>query len=183
MEHVCPWWFGSLLAGRLRRLVHDPAKLLSPFVPAGATVLEPGPGMGFFTVELARLVGPQGKVVAVDLQQQMLDGVRARAERAGVAGRLVLRKVEPTSLGVADLAGQVDFALLFWMLHEVPDAPRFLDEVVQALRPGGRLLLCEPKGHVTGRAFEASLQLAASRGLRLEGRPPIRFSRAALLGR
>ncbi|HEY3444789.1 MAG TPA: methyltransferase domain-containing protein [Myxococcales bacterium] len=183
MEHVCPWWFGTLLASRVRKLVQDPAKILSPFVTAGATVLEPGPGMGFFTVELARLVGPQGKVVAVDLQQPMLDGVRARAAKDGLAERLVLRKVEPTSLGVSDLAGQVDFALLFWMLHEVPDQPRFLGEMAQALKPGGKLLFCEPKGHVSGSAFEKSLALAGTLGLRAESRPRIRLSRAALLVR
>ncbi len=183
MEHVCPWWFGTLLASRVRKLVQDPARILAPFVKPGATVLEPGPGMGFFTVELARLVGPQGKVVAVDLQQPMLDGVRARAEQATVAGPLVLRRVEPASLGVPDLAGQVDFALLFWMLHEVPDPAHFLGELAQALKVGGRILFCEPKGHVSGQAFEKSLQLAGTVGLRVESRPSIRLSRAALLVR
>ncbi|MGC4117515.1 MAG: methyltransferase domain-containing protein [Myxococcales bacterium] len=183
MEPVCPWWFGSLLASRVRKLVQDPVKILSPLVTPGATVLEPGPGMGFFTVELARLVGAQGKVVAVDLQQQMLDGVRARAARAGVAERLVLRKVEPTSLGVADLAGQVDFALLFWMLHEVPDQAHLLGELAQSLKSGGQILLCEPKGHVTKSAFQKSLELARTLGLRVEDGPSIRLSRAALLVR
>lgn len=182
-DHVCPWWFGSLLASRARRLVQDPEKVLSPFVKAGMTALEPGPGMGFFTVELARLVGPGGKVVAVDLQQPMLDGVRARAAKAGVAERLDLRKVEPASLGVPDLAGKVGFALLFWMLHEVPDQARFLGEVSQTLCGGGKLLLCEPKGHVSHGAFEQSLALAATLGLEVEGRPSISFSRAAVLTR
>ena len=66
MSHtVCPWWLGYVLASPLRRLFLDPVKLLSPYVQAGMTVLEPGPGMGFFTLELARLVGPAGRVVAV----------------------------------------------------------------------------------------------------------------------
>jgi len=69
MSHtVCPWWLGYVLASPLRRLFLDPVKLLSPYVQAGMTVLEPGPGMGFFTLELARLVGPAGRVVAVDIQ-------------------------------------------------------------------------------------------------------------------
>ena len=183
MDHVCPWWFGTLLASRVRKLVQDPARILSPYVGAGMTALEPGPGMGFFTVELARLVGPKGKVVAVDLQQPMLDGVRARAERSGLADRLVLRKVTPDSLGVGDLAGQIDFALVFWMLHEVPDQARFLGEIAAALAPGGKVLLCEPRGHVSAKAFEASLEVAAKVGLRVESRPSIRLSRAALLAR
>ena len=60
-EHrVCPWWVGYILASPIRKLTHDPAGILAPFVRAGMTVLEPGPGMGFFTLELARLVGPTG---------------------------------------------------------------------------------------------------------------------------
>ena len=87
MSHkVCPWWLGRLLASPARRLVHDPAAILPPFVTAGMTVLEPGPGMGFFTLELARLVGPRGKVVAVDVQPRMLSGLRRRAAKAGLLG-------------------------------------------------------------------------------------------------
>ena len=55
MAHrVCPWWLGYLLASPLRRLMANPRKLLAPYVHEGMTVLEPGPGMGFFTLELAR---------------------------------------------------------------------------------------------------------------------------------
>jgi tRNA A58 N-methylase Trm61 len=50
------------LVNPLRRLVHAPLALLRPYVKEGMTVLEPGPGMGFFTLDLARLVGPTGRV-------------------------------------------------------------------------------------------------------------------------
>ncbi len=53
-EKVCPWWAGYFLASPLRQLFQDPAKILAPYVREGMTVLEPGPGMGFFTLELAR---------------------------------------------------------------------------------------------------------------------------------
>ena len=67
-KRVCPWWLGYLLASRIRRWISDdPRKLLAPYVREGMTVFEPGPGMGYFTVELARLVGPVGRVVAVDV--------------------------------------------------------------------------------------------------------------------
>jgi len=64
-EHhsVCPWWMGYLLACPLRRLWQDPANIVAPYVREGMTVLEPGPGMGFFTLELARRVGASGRVV------------------------------------------------------------------------------------------------------------------------
>ncbi|MBI5905164.1 MAG: methyltransferase domain-containing protein [Deltaproteobacteria bacterium] len=82
---VCPWWLGWFLAHPWRRRIHNPAGILRPYISEGMTVLEPGPGMGFFTMELARLAGPTGRVVAVDVQPRMLEGVRRRAE-----GRLLL---------------------------------------------------------------------------------------------
>ena len=52
-KRVCPWWLGYILVSPLRRLLLNPRELLAPYVKAGMTVLEPGPGMGFFTIELA----------------------------------------------------------------------------------------------------------------------------------
>src|ERR1051325_6297489 len=81
---VCPWWLGYLLASPIRRLWHNPAGVLTRYVRPGMTVLEPGPGMGYFTMELARRVGESGRVIAVDLQPEMLTGLRRRAAKAGL---------------------------------------------------------------------------------------------------
>lgn len=180
---VCPWWIGWLLASPLRRLAHDPATIVAPYVRDGMTVLEPGPGMGFFTLELARRVGPAGRVVPVDLQPRMLAGLRRRAARAGLLERLTLRVATPDSLGVADLAGAVDFALVFAVVHELPAARPFFREVAGVLKPGGRLLLAEPSGHVSVAAFEAELQAAGEAGLRVAEHPAVRWSRAAVLAK
>ena len=69
-NHVCPWWVGYLLLLPLRRLRQSPRKWLGRFVTEGMVVLEPGPGMGFFTLDLARMVGASGRVVAVDVQKE-----------------------------------------------------------------------------------------------------------------
>jgi len=184
MAHrVCPWWLGYLLASPLRRLAQDPAKILSPFVTEEMTVLEPGPGMGFFTLELARLVGPRGRVVAVDVQQKMLDGLRRRAGRVELLSRIELRLSGRDSLGIEDLAGKVDLVLAFAMVHELPDGARFFAEAARALKPGGALLIAEPRGHVSDAAFEATLAAAAAEGLWPRSRPVIRRSHAALLAR
>jgi tRNA A58 N-methylase Trm61 len=94
MAHrVCPWWIGYLLASPLRRWFgQDPAKILSPYVREAMTVLEPGPGMGFFTIPLARLVGPSGRVITVDLQPKMIESLKRRASKAGVLEAALLFK-------------------------------------------------------------------------------------------
>ena len=184
MPHgVCPWWMGWLLASPLRRLLQDPAQIVGPLVRDGMTVLEPGPGMGFFTLELARRVGPGGRVVAVDLQPRMLEGLRRRAERAGLADRIDTRCANASTLGLQDLAAKVDLVVAFAMVHELPDAGRFFEEVGAVLRPEGTVFLAEPSGHVSGEQFETTLRLAERAGLRREPGPPVRRSRTALLHR
>jgi SAM-dependent methyltransferase len=178
---VCPWWLGYLLASPVRRWLEDPAKLLAPYVRAGMTVLEPGPGMGFFTLELARLVGPEGRVVAPDVQPRMIAGLKRRAARARLTDRVDARVVPPDTLDADDLAGTVDFALAYAVVHEMPDAARFFKETAAALKPGGSLLLAEPTGHVKPPEFEAELALAAHAGLQVVDRPALRRSHSALL--
>ncbi len=182
MAHrVCPWWLGYLLVSPLRRLMYDPARILAPHVREGMTVLEPGPGMGFFTLELARRVGPAGRVVAVDIQPKMLERLKRRAAKAGVLERIQIRVAQPESMGLSDLAGTADFALAFAMVHEMPSASFFFAEACQALKPGGCLLLAEPAGHVKDVQFEAELKDAAQAGLEVVERPSIRRSHGALL--
>lgn len=179
---VCPWWAGYLLVSPLRRLAQDPAAILAPFVREGMTVLEPGPGMGFFTLEAARRVGPGGRVIAVDLQPRMLAALRRRAARAGLADRIEAREARPESLGIEDLAGRVDLVLALWVVHELPDAGHFFSEARAALAPGGRVLLVEPRGHVTAAAFDESLAAASRAGLRPSPGPRVWRSLTALLG-
>ena len=178
---VCPWWIGYLLVSPLRRLVQDPRAILSPWVKDGMTVLEPGPGMGFFTLELARLVGPRGRVVAVDLQPRMLAGLTRRAGKAGLIERLETRQAPSRGLGVGDLAARVDFALAFAMVHEVEDQDLLFAELSAALKPGGALLLAEPAGHVREVDFAATLTRADRAGLHPASRPTIWRSHAAVL--
>ena len=180
-EHVCPWWLGYLLTCPIRRLQYDPHKVLAPYVRNGMTVLEPGPGMGFFTIALARLVGPSGRVVALDLQPKMLEGLKRRAAKAGLLERIEARLVTRNSLGLADLAGKVDFVLAFAMVHELPAAAPFFVEAATALKPGACLLFAEPRGHVKAARFEAELQAALQAGLKPVERPSIRRSFAVLL--
>lgn len=175
--HTCPWWFGYSFDNPARRLFHDPDAIFDGLVESGQTVVDLGCGLGYFTLALARLVGPTGKVIALDIQPRMIEGARRRAQRQGLAERIDFRVCAPDHLGVT---APVDFVLAFWMLHEVADPERLLAEVRCFLKPAGRLLIVEPKGHVSAAAFAATTQLARSGGWHVSDGPPIRFSRSIL---
>ena len=172
---------GYFLASPVRRLWYAPGELIGPHLKAGMTVLEPGPGMGFFTIEIARRVGARGRVVAVDIETKMLDVLMRRAAKAGVADRIDARVCPADSLGLTDLAGQMDFVLACAVVHELPNPAAFFQEAAQAMKTGAALLLIEPSGHVTNQEFDRELEIAAGAGLPVAERPPIRRSHAALL--
>ncbi len=180
-EHVCPPWIGYLLASPLRRLVQQPEVILGPYVTAGMCVLEIGPGMGFFSLPLAHMVGPAGKVYCVDVQEAMLRAVGKRAQTAQLAERIVLRRASSASLEVDDLAGTIDFALVFAVVHEVPDVAHLFADISRTLKPGAGCLVAEPTGHVKPPKFAEELALAAQSGLAVVETPRIAGSHTALL--
>lgn len=185
MSHrVCPWWLGRLLASPVRRwLGQDPFKILSPYVHEGMTVLEPGPGMGFFTLPLAKLVGTSGRVIAVDVQPKMIEGLKKRAIKAGLSERIEYRVCSPNTMGLKDLDGAIDFTLAFAMVHELPEMDPFFSEVARASKPKAHVLLAEPRGHVDELKFNEELRTADFVNLRVEAKPAIPRSHAALLAR
>ncbi|NTU84989.1 MAG: methyltransferase domain-containing protein, partial [Chloroflexales bacterium] len=79
-DRVCPAALAGGLDNRLRRWLQNPRPILEPYVHAGMTALDIGCGPGFFTLELAQLVGPSGRVIAVDLQADMLEKVRTKIQ-------------------------------------------------------------------------------------------------------
>ena len=176
-EHVCPWWMVYTFDNPLRRLIHDPKKMFGPYVESGMTALDIGCGRGFNSIGLARIVGEQGKVISVDIQQQMLNMLEKRAAKAGLGGRIQLHLCESETLGVQD---EVDFVNAFWMVHEVPDASSLLSQIHLILKPGGKLLVAEPKMHVSPADFEKMIETAAELGLLECGRPKITFSLTAV---
>jgi ubiquinone/menaquinone biosynthesis C-methylase UbiE len=137
--------------------------------------------MGFFSLEMARRVGPSGRVVAADVQDKMLAALGRRAKKAGVAERIELRKVSGEHLPTDDLEGAVDFVLAFAMVHEVPNQSALFADIARAMKPGGKLLVVEPAGHVGADAFAETLRMAADQGLAPVDRPAIGKSHAALL--
>ena len=176
--YVCPAEFAGSLDNSFRRWLHKPQKILGPYIKQGMSVLDLGCGPGVFTVEIAKLVGESGKVVAADLQEGMLKIVNGKITGTALEKRVVLHKCQENSIGLVE---KMDFILAFWMVHEVPDHERLFEELKSILKPGGKLFIIEPRIHVTRMAFEKMTAGLIRIGFQITGRPKIFFSRAILL--
>lgn len=178
MPHVCPWYLAYFFDNPFRRLFMKPEQLFAPYVRPGMAALDIGCGMGYNSIGLARLVAPEGRVIAVDLQQRMLNVLMKRARRAGVAGYVEPHVCDPGDIGINT---PVDFACAFWVAHETPDAAALLRQIRAVLRPGGHAFLAEPRGEVTETGFARLLEMAGETGFDVVDRPHVAFSRAAVL--
>ena len=162
----------------IRRLLQNPWNILIPFIQEGMTVLDIGCGPGFFSLDMAHLVGPSGRVVAVDLQQGMLTKVREKIKGTGLEDRLSLHQCNERKIGLSE---RIDFALAFYVVHEIPDKVAFFREITTLLKPEGSILIVEPHFHVSRTDFIKTLQIAESTGLAATKGPKVFFSKTAIL--
>ena len=175
---VCPEEYSRSLDNRLRQWLQNPARILAPYVSAGMTCLDLGCGPGFFTLEMAHMVGDGGTVTAADLQEEMLKRVAAKAKGLEIETRIRLHHCEKNRIGLEE---RFDFILLFYMVHEVPDQDRLFAELKDLLTPSGRMLMVEPLIHVSRKKFRASLAIAESCGLTISAGPGIFLNKTAIL--
>lgn len=176
--HVCPVEIAGGLDNRLRRWLQNPYKILGPYIRPGMTVLDFGCGPGFFTIPMADMAGPDGRVFAVDLQQGMLDKVAAKARAAGLSQRIEPHQCSADAMGVRT---PVDFMLAFYMVHEIVGQERFFAEAHEVIKPGGALLVVEPPLHVSRAAFSQSVAKAQAAGFSAQAGPKVSLSKSILL--
>lgn len=177
-RNVCPVEKAGSLDNVLRRWFQNPMKIISPYIGEGMTVLDVGCGPGFFTIPMAKLVGLRGRVIAVDLQEGMLDIIRQKIAGSEIEPRIVLHKCNQNSIGISE---RVDFVLLFYMVHEIPDQIAFFREVAHILQPTGQVLIVEPPFHVSKAAFARTLGEARAAGLVPSHGPGVFLSKTAIL--
>jgi SAM-dependent methyltransferase len=133
----------------------------------GERILEIGPGTGYYTLDLAEWVAPQGTVEIFDLQQEMLDHTMRRAAEAG------RDNVNPTRGDARELPyedGSFDAAVLVAVLGEIPDQDAALREVRRVLKPNGRLIVGELVGDPHMVTLGSLERRGGGAGLRLEHR-------------
>jgi ubiquinone/menaquinone biosynthesis C-methylase UbiE len=177
-NRVCPVELSGGLDNTIRRWLQNPRNILKPYVKEGMAALDFGCGPGFFTLAMADLVGPSGRVIACDLQDGMLEKLRAKIAGSKFEKVISLHKCAADRIGVSD---SVDFILVFYMLHEVPNPEKYLKEISSLLKPGGKVLLVEPPMHVSNSEFAESVSKAKAAGLASIESPKIFFGRTAVL--
>lgn len=178
---VCPVWVGYFLSCPVRKLVQHPRKILTPYIKENMKVVDVGCAMGFFSLPLARLVGPAGKVFCVDVQEEMIRSLQKRAGKTDLFDRIETRICKNDTLGLSDLEGEIDFVLASAVVHEVPDVSGFFRELYDIVKPSGKVLVMEPKGHVSQEDFEVTVSIAKQSGFEIISSPEIKNSRSVLL--
>lgn len=179
-HRVCPVEKAGHLDNRFRRWFQNPRKILRPYIKKGMTVLDIGCGPGFFSIDMAHLVGESGRVIALDLQEGMLQKLRKKIQGTELEGRFTLQKCGENRIGVSE---KVDFILVFYMFHEVKNQHEFLYEIGSILKPNGQVLIVEPPFHVSKSAFKEMIRKAQKAGIVPVENPKVFFSKAVVLKR
>lgn len=180
MGHVCPWWLAYTFDNPIRSLFHKPEKIFAEYVREGMHVADIGCGLGYFSLGLARMVGEKGKVIAADVQPQMLDKMQKRAERAGLSSIIHPHQCRTDDIEIHE---PLDFAVAFWMVHETPSASTLFQQLHKVIKPSGILLFTEPYIHVIQKDFQQETALALKAGFHVREKPKIWWSRAAVLSK
>ena len=175
---VCPLERADHLDTRWRRWTQNPHRVLSPYLKKGMRALDFGCGPGFFTIEMARLVGSSGHVFAADLQEGMLEKLKARIGDSELAGRITLHKCQDDQIGLNDA---IDFALAYYVMHELPDQAAFFRELAVLLIPGGEVLIVEPPFHASRKGFVKMIEKATAAGFRTVEGPKGLFNKLVRL--
>jgi len=177
-KRVCPVEYAGVLDFSLRKLIQNPRKILRPYISEGMTVLDIGCGPGFFTMEMAKIVGISGKVIAADLQEGMLRKLEDKIRNTEFQNIIQLHQCQENKIGLAE---KVDFVLVFWMLHEVPDQLRFLKEISTLLKPDAKIMIVEPLFHVSKNDFASLIESVRGLGFKLIDRPKVFFSHSMVI--
>ena len=166
---ACPYSLAGALEVPGRRLVAAPERVLDAFgLQAGETVLEIGPGTGFYSIEAARRVATDGGLICLDVQPEMLQHTRRRLQAANLEAGFV----QADACALPLRSASVDRVLLVTVLGEIPDRQAALAEIGRVLHPGGHLSVAEQfpdPDFVTRRTLRRQLSAAGFAEVKTRG--------------
>jgi len=176
-ERLCTIDHLNRLDSFIRKIAHNPRRLLKPFIKEGMSVMDLGCGGGFATIALAEMVGGKGEVIAADVQEEMLAITKERVKKSGLSDRVSFHRCSSTKIGYD---GKLDFVLAFYMLHETGNIPSFLEDIYGILENGGLLYVSEPTFHVSPEEFSFTQEEAEKAGFTIFSLPKVLFGRSAV---
>jgi len=176
-ENICPVEKAGMLDSFFRRIIQNPKKIVKPYVKEGITAMDLGCGPGFFTIEMAKIIQQSGKVIAVDIQEGMLDLLAAKIKGTQYQDIVTLHRAKSNTL---DYQGKVDFILAFYVIHEI-NRNNLFSELKSILNPEGKMLIVEPNFHISKKVYKEMLHILEKEGFEIISKPKIFFSRAVLV--
>jgi len=139
-----PAFISTFLDSGFRKMMQPPTKVIAcSGINPGMKVLEIGCGSGAFTIEAARTVGQQGKVYALDIQEDMLGKLRIKLSRPENSD---MRNIEIINKGAYELPfadSSLDLVFMVTVFQEIPDKQRALAQIKRVLKPAGILAVSE----------------------------------------
>lgn len=178
--HLHPLENAGVLESRVRRLLQNPKRILKKYIRQGMTVLDLGCGTGFFTLEIAKLLDGKGKVIAIDVQEGMLEILKNKLKDSELKQHIQILNNQEQNLGFTE---KVDFVLAFYSFHEM----KYIDQIIQSLKEVAKsetkILISEQKVHVSKDIFETIVSKMTNNGFIVCERPRIFFSRSIVMKR
>ena len=176
-KSVCPLIMAGVLDSKFRRLFHNPKKILKPYIKREMTALDIGCCPGVFSIEIAKLLESTGKVISVDMQEGMLEIIRKKIKGKSFENTITLHQCTQNSINVSE---NVDFVLMFYMVHEVPSKANLFNEVLPLINKNGLLMIVEPK-LVSEKDFTKMTDSIIEKGFEKQDVLKIPFSRGIVL--
>jgi len=136
-----PEWMANLIDNPFRRKIQPPDEsALRHGIKPGMQVMEVGPGNGTYTLAAARQIGPEGKLITIDIEPKMIARLNQKIAAEGITN-IEARVANVYALPFDDQS--FDLIYMITVINEIPDIPRALAEFHRVLKPGGKLVFSE----------------------------------------